>query len=174
MWDEDMQRVVEPGEFDDHDRDPTPPRCRRRRSPSPGSATMTRNGRRNAIKAIAGLSALTAMRPSPRRLACRASRAAFAAAASAPYKDPTLPVEARVKDLLARMTLEEKVGADDRAVVHQGARCSPTAARTSRPAKASKAYPDGFGQVTRPSDRKGAPADPGHALAHHRRHRRAS
>jgi len=28
--------------------------------------------------------------------------------ASAPYRDPNLPVDARVKDLLARMTLEEK------------------------------------------------------------------
>ena len=29
--------------------------------------------------------------------------------ASAPYKNPSLPVDARVKDLLGRMTLEEKV-----------------------------------------------------------------
>ncbi|MCX7603147.1 MAG: glycoside hydrolase family 3 C-terminal domain-containing protein [Bryobacteraceae bacterium] len=37
--------------------------------------------------------------------------AALALAASAqPYLDPALPVEARVRDLLARMTLEEKVG----------------------------------------------------------------
>ena len=28
----------------------------------------------------------------------------------APYLDPTLPVERRIDDLLARMTLEEKVG----------------------------------------------------------------
>jgi beta-glucosidase len=29
---------------------------------------------------------------------------------AAPYQDPTLPVEARVQDLLGRMTLEEKIG----------------------------------------------------------------
>jgi beta-glucosidase len=31
-------------------------------------------------------------------------------AASAPYLDPTLPLEARVSDLLSRLTLEEKIG----------------------------------------------------------------
>src|SRR5438034_11421605 len=43
--------------------------------------------------------------------------ALFAGTASAqvsqarpPYSDPTLPIERRVDDLLARMTLEEKVG----------------------------------------------------------------
>src|SRR5690606_35278969 len=30
--------------------------------------------------------------------------------ADAPYKDPTLPVDARIRDLLSRMTLAEKVG----------------------------------------------------------------
>ena len=33
-----------------------------------------------------------------------------AAAQGPPYLDPTLPVERRIDDLLARMTLEEKVG----------------------------------------------------------------
>ncbi len=33
-----------------------------------------------------------------------------AAAQTEPYRDPSLPVEARVDDLLARMTLEEKIG----------------------------------------------------------------
>jgi beta-glucosidase len=33
-----------------------------------------------------------------------------AGAAAQPYLDPALPVEARVRDLLSRMTLEEKAG----------------------------------------------------------------
>ena len=35
---------------------------------------------------------------------------ALAQPSSLPYKNPSLPVEARVRDLLSRMTLEEKVG----------------------------------------------------------------
>src|SRR3954447_22317208 len=42
--------------------------------------------------------------------AVRSTQAAAAASAPLPYQDPTLPVRARVRDLLKRMTLEEKVG----------------------------------------------------------------
>ena len=103
-----------------------------------------------AIKAIAGLSALGAV-------------PAFGAAepaGNARYKDASLSVEERVKDLMSRMTLGEKIGqiialwaTKKDVLVNAGADFSPE--------KASRLYPDSFGQVTRPSDRKGAPDIPG-------------
>ena len=77
--------------------------------------------------------------------------------ADAPYWDASLPVDQRVEDLLARMTLDEKVaqiitiwnskneiqGDDDR----------------FDPAKASSRFPHGIGQIARPSDRLG-PSSP--------------
>ena len=111
---------------------------------------MTSGGRRRAIKAIAGLSALGAVPP----------LVAAAPEGSALYKDASQPVDVRVRDLLSRMTLEEKVGqlialwaTKEQVLVDGGADFSPE--------KASRRYPDGFGQVTRPSDRKGAPNIPG-------------
>jgi beta-glucosidase len=89
-----------------------------------------------------------------------ASTPAAAAAkppANAAYRNASLPVDARVADLLARMTLEEKVGQivtlwDSKADVHDP---------DSRwnPAKASQKFPDGLGQIARPSDRSG-PSSP--------------
>ena len=63
---------------------------------------MKRIGRRGALKSMAALSIYPA---------AAAALPAIAALPGErpPYKDPALPVEARVKDLLARMTLEEKV-----------------------------------------------------------------
>ena len=110
---------------------------------------MTRDGRRKAIKAIAGISALGALPP-------------FAKAAppmDAPYRNAQLPVEERVKDLVGRMTLNEKVmqlialWATKKDVLDGNDAFSPE--------KAGRLYPDGFGQVTRPSDRKGATDIPG-------------
>jgi beta-glucosidase len=72
------------------------------------------------------------------------------------YKDPRAPAPLRVADLLARMTPEEKVGQ----IIALWATKSEIMANGSLafdPAKASRAYPDGFGQVTRPSDRRGGP-----------------
>jgi beta-glucosidase len=105
-----------------------------------------RSGRRNALKGLAGLSALA--------LAPRA------AAAPPPYRDATLPVEARVQDLLARMTLEEKVA---QLIALWATKSEVLAEGTSdfSAANATHRYPDGFGQVTRASDRKGAPDIPG-------------
>ncbi|MXO85852.1 beta-glucosidase [Altererythrobacter aurantiacus] len=79
------------------------------------------------------------------------------AMADAPYWDASLPVEQRVDDLISRMTLDEKVaqiitvwnskneiqGEDD----------------VFDPAKASVRYPNGIGQIARPSDRLG-PSSP--------------
>lgn len=79
---------------------------------------------------------------------------AAARAATPIYRDPKAPIPLRVDDLLSRMTLDEKVAQ------------LITLSRTKRdvmgddlafdPAKASEAYPHGFGQVARPSDRGGA------------------
>lgn len=77
--------------------------------------------------------------------------------ANAPYRNASLPVDARVADLLARMTLEEKVAQmitlwDSKADVQN-------ADTTWNAAKASQKFPDGLGQIARPSDRSG-PSSP--------------
>ena len=73
--------------------------------------------------------------------------------ANAPYRNASLAVDARVADLLTRMTLEEKVAQiitlwDSKADVQN----SDT---TWNAAKASQKFPDGLGQIARPSDRSG-------------------
>lgn len=70
------------------------------------------------------------------------------------YRNPDLPIDARVKDLLARMTLEEKVAQvfavwASKEDIMDGLEFSPSLA--------AKAYPDGFGQLSRPSDKRGGP-----------------
>ncbi|GFZ90292.1 MULTISPECIES: glycoside hydrolase family 3 N-terminal domain-containing protein [Sphingobium] len=70
------------------------------------------------------------------------------------YKDASAPNDLRVRDLLARMTLEEKVG---QIIALWATKADIMDDLTFSPAKASKAYPDGFGQITRPSDRRGVP-----------------
>jgi len=70
------------------------------------------------------------------------------------YKDASAPIDLRVRDLLGRMTLEEKVG---QIIALWATKADIMDDLTFSPAKASKAYPQGFGQITRPSDRRGAP-----------------
>lgn len=77
---------------------------------------------------------------------------AIAAAASPIYKDARAPIDLRVRDLLSRMTLEEKVG---QLIALWGTKADIMDDLTFNPAKATAAYPDGFGQITRPSDRRG-------------------
>ncbi len=66
------------------------------------------------------------------------------------YKDPSQPVDARVADLLSRMTLEEKVAQllclwkDKNLLLDEAGRFVPE--------KAAKAIPHGAGHVARPSD----------------------
>lgn len=110
---------------------------------------MKRIGRRGALKGIAALSIYPA---------AAAALPAFAALPGerAPYKDPALPVEARVKDLLARMTLEEKVAQMIALWFTKADILAPDSSEFSAE-RASAAYPASFGQVTRPSDRRGAP-----------------
>lgn len=75
----------------------------------------------------------------------------------APYWNANLPVEQRVEDLLARMTLEEKVAQiitiwDSKGKIQ-------SAGDVFDPAKASATFPHGVGQIARPSDRNG-PSSP--------------
>jgi beta-glucosidase len=70
-----------------------------------------------------------------------------------PYKDPRAPVEARVEDLLARMTLQEKVAQmmsiwDAKVEVFD-------AQLEFDPAKMAQKYPNSIGQFARPSDATG-------------------
>jgi beta-glucosidase len=76
-----------------------------------------------------------------------------APAAKPVYKDPTATVEARVEDLLARMTLEEKVAQmmsiwDSKSEVFD-------AKLEFDPAKMAQKYPNSIGQFARPSDATG-------------------
>ncbi len=83
--------------------------------------------------------------------------AGFAAAAGAAggplYKNPSAPIEARVEDLLSRMTLEEKVAQmqsiwDEKAEVFD-------ARQEFDAVKFARKYPNGIGQFARPSDAVG-------------------
>jgi beta-glucosidase len=72
------------------------------------------------------------------------------------YKDPTAPIPARVEDLLGRMTLEEKVAQMVGIWLTKEKIQTPEAEFS--PEAASKAFPHGLGQISRPSDRRGAKA----------------
>ncbi|PAX06737.1 glycoside hydrolase family 3 N-terminal domain-containing protein [Sphingomonas lenta] len=106
---------------------------------------MTSITRRGLLRWLGAASALAI---EPAALAQRAARPV--------YKDPRAPVDLRVRDLLGRMTLEEKVGqmialwATKSEIMRDGG-------LDFDPVKASRSYPHGFGQVTRPSDRRGGP-----------------
>ena len=109
------------------------------------------------------------MKAAVTRLVTLAAGIAFAgavavagAASAAPpgqaiYKDPGVGVEARVEDLLARMTLEEKVAQmqsiweDKREVFDANLELDPN--------KMAQKFPNGIGQFARPSDATG-PASP--------------
>src|SRR5262245_45258030 len=66
------------------------------------------------------------------------------------YRDPSAPVERRVADLLARMTLEEK--AAQMVAIWREKKQLVDADGNFDPAKASAVLGGGAGQVTRPSD----------------------
>ena len=74
------------------------------------------------------------------------------------YKDPKAPIPARVDDLMVRMTLEEKVAQMVGVWLKKEGIQTPEAEFSAD--KASKAFPDGLGQISRPSDRRGAKAGP--------------
>ena len=72
------------------------------------------------------------------------------------YKDATQPVEARVDDLLARMTLEEKVQQLQALWLNKG--LVQDAKGEFDPVKASASFPNGLGMISRPYDRRGVAA----------------
>ncbi|MBB6250804.1 glycoside hydrolase family 3 N-terminal domain-containing protein [Nitrospirillum iridis] len=80
--------------------------------------------------------------------------AAYAADKPVLYKDSAAPVSVRVDDLLARMTLDEKVAQLIAVWDHKPAVFD--AAMNFDPAKAGAVYPNGLGQFTRPNDEKGS------------------
>lgn len=94
-----------------------------------------------------------------------ASAAAMGAAQTAApiYKDPRQPVEARVDDLLSRMTLDEKV-AQLETIWEQKAKVQTPDGRFDA-AKASAAFPNGIGGFARPSDYRGVTQSNGAAGA---------
>ncbi|HSJ78433.1 MAG TPA: glycoside hydrolase family 3 N-terminal domain-containing protein [Erythrobacter sp.] len=92
-------------------------------------------------------------------LALAAGPAAFAQGRPV-YKDAAAPIPLRVADLMARMTLEEKVAQIRTAWAAKGDMIDDLA---FNPAKASAAFPDGIGHVTRPSDKRGVPGITGAA-----------
>lgn len=68
------------------------------------------------------------------------------------YKDAAAPIPARVADLLSRMTLEEKVEQIRTAWAAKGDMIDGL---VFDPVRASAAFPNGIGHVTRPSDKRG-------------------
>ncbi|TPG42505.1 beta-glucosidase [Sphingomonas koreensis] len=70
------------------------------------------------------------------------------------YKDYRAPIADRVKDLLGRMTLDEKVA---QMIALWASKADVMDGLTFSPEKASAAYPNGFGAVARPSDKRGGP-----------------
>jgi beta-glucosidase len=98
--------------------------------------------RRAALRLLAGASA-AGLLPVP-----------LLAAERVVYKDARAPTDLRVADLLSRMTLEEKVA---QMTALWGLKSEVMDGLDFAPAKASAAHPQGIGQITRPSDRRGGP-----------------
>jgi len=91
-------------------------------------------------------------------LASALAAPAAAQAARPLYKDPKAPIPARVDDLMGRMTLEEKVAQLVGIWLKKEDIQTPDAEFSAE--RAGKAFPHGLGQISRPSDRRGAKAGP--------------
>lgn len=81
------------------------------------------------------------------------AQAAARPAAGALYRDPSQPVAARVEDLLRRMTLEEKTA--QMVGIWEKKGDIQTASGDFAADKASRVFPHGLGQISRPSDFRG-------------------
>jgi len=88
------------------------------------------------------------------------SPAAALAQAKPVYKDAKAPIPMRVADLLSRMTLEEKI-VQISAIWAQKSEIIDGLAFS--PSKASAAFPNGIGHITRASDKRGVPGITGAA-----------
>jgi len=109
------------------------------------------------LAASAGLMAVSGV-PGTTAAVAQSTRADVAKPmADAPYWNASLPVEQRVADLLARMTLEEKIA--QITTVWTNKTQFQNADHSFDPAKATQLRPDGIGQIARPSDVSG-PASP--------------
>ncbi len=75
------------------------------------------------------------------------------------YKDRSAAIDARIADLLGRMTIEEKVMQMQCVWQSKGAIQSDKG--DFDPAKAAKVYPNGLGMMARPSDKQGVNAATG-------------
>src|SRR6185369_573142 len=75
-----------------------------------------------------------------------------------PYRDATLPVDVRVADLVARMTLEEKAAQLIGVWNTKGAIQDANGVFT--PATAAQLLGQGLGQISRPSEIAGTPTGP--------------
>jgi len=85
---------------------------------------------------------------------------ALAQQSTLPYKNPALPIDARVKDLLKRMTLEEKVAQLESTWQNHGQNLPPGDYFVDEKgvldeAKARQVLRNGLGQVSRPSEGRG-------------------
>ncbi len=103
---------------------------------------------RHILGAVSILALLVAGAP-----AMAAPRTATASAQPI-YKDASQPIEARVEDLLSRMTLEEKIA--QITTVWEGKVAIFDDRLQLDPAKLKAKFPDGLGHFARPSDAKGA------------------
>ncbi len=111
-----------------------------------GGAVSRPLARRGALKLLAGGSASA--------LAVAQAPLAFAKEAAPLYKNPKAPIPARVADLLARMTLAEKIAQIRGVWAGKGGMLSGL---EFDPARASTNFPDGIGALGRPSDKRGTP-----------------
>lgn len=76
------------------------------------------------------------------------------AAGKEPYRNPALPIDQRIEDLLSRMTLEEKVA--QMIGIWQDKKLVNNEKGGFDAKRAAKAFPNGLGQISRPGDRVGA------------------
>jgi beta-glucosidase len=113
-------------------------------TPHRGTLTL---GRRTVLASFASVFALAAARG-----------VAFAQDSEKPgrdalYRDAAQPIEARVEDLLSRMSLEEKVA--QMIGIWEGKGAIQNGAGDFIAERATTAFPHGLGQISRPQDKRG-------------------
>ncbi|MGN6376131.1 MAG: glycoside hydrolase family 3 N-terminal domain-containing protein [Sphingomonas sp.] len=106
-----------------------------------------------SVRTAALLAAGVAAVALPAAVSLAAPRVATKTAETPLYKNPDAPIADRVDDLLARMTLQEKVAQLE--VIWQNKDKVFDQNLQFDPAKMSSEYPDGIGGVARPSDAHG-------------------